>query len=193
MKPLFFPTPNKLRQWLEANHHTVVELWLGFYKRASGKPSVTWPEAVDQALCFGWIDGVRKSLDDISYVIRLTPRKPSSIWSAVNTKRANELIALGLMRPSGKRAFDARDERKTANYSYERPQKLLPAHERKLKASKRAWAFFAAQPPWYQRAAAHWVESAKKEETREKRLATLIGDCENGRTVAPLTRPKAQP
>ncbi len=189
MKPTFFSSPSKFRRWLAANHDKDSELWVGYYKIDSGKPSLTWPESVDEALYFGWIDGIRKSVDEVSYTIRFTPRKPRSIWSAVNIKRATELIELGLMQPAGLKAFQNRQEARSAVYSYEqRGQKLDDAHEKKLRANKKAWAFFQTQPPWYQRAASWWVASAKKEETRLKRLATLIEDSTNGRTVAPLTR-----
>ncbi len=189
MKPTFFSSPAKFRQWLKANHAKAQELWVGYYKKDSGKPSLTWPESVDEALCFGWIDGVRKSIDEVSYMIRFTPRKPRSIWSAVNIKRATELLELGLMQPAGLEAFQNRQEARSVVYSYEqRGQKLDDAYEKKLRANKKAWAFFQAQPPWYQRAVSWWVTSAKKEETRLKRLATLIEDSANGRTVTPLTR-----
>lgn len=189
MKPTFFPSPSKFRQWLAANHDKASELWVGYYKKDSGQPSLTWPESVDEALCFGWIDGVRKSIDEVSYMIRFTPRKPGSIWSAVNIKRAAELIELGLMQPAGLKAFQNRQEARSAVYAYEqRGQKLDGAYERKLRANKKAWAFFQAQPPSYQKAASWWVISAKQEETRLKRLEKLIEDSASGRTVPPLTR-----
>lgn len=189
LKPKFFNAASKFRQWLAANYDQASELWVGYYKKDSGKPSLTWPESVDEALCFGWIDGIRKSVDEVSYTIRFTPRKPRSSWSAVNIKRATELAELGLMQPAGLKAFQNRQEARSAVYAYEqRGQKLDGAHERKLQANKKAWAFFQAQPPSYQKAASWWVISAKKEETRLKRLATLIEDSANGRTVPPLTR-----
>ena len=189
MKPKFFPTPAALRRWLATHHARVDELWVGFWKRATGKPSVTWPQAVDQALCFGWIDGVRKSLDDDSYVIRFTPRRGST-WSTVNTARVRALVAEGLMQPAGLAAFEARDEKKSASYAYENRHKavLPPAYEKQLRASA-GWTFFSAQPPWYRRTAIHWVTSAKREETRARRLATLIADSAAGRPIAPLARP----
>jgi uncharacterized protein YdeI (YjbR/CyaY-like superfamily) len=191
MKPRFFPTPAAFRAWLQQHHAQSTELWVGFYKRNSGKPSVTWPEAVDQALCFGWIDGLRKSLDADSYVIRFTPRKPGSTWSAVNITRAKELVAQGLMGPSGLQAFEKRSDEKSAIYSYEQRKsaQLTDAHETKFRTNRRAWEFFQAQPPWYRRVSTYWVISAKKEETREKRLATLIKYSSQQKPIPPLTRP----
>ena len=185
----FFATPEEFLAWLEEHHDVADELWVGFYKKASGKPSITWPESVDQALCFGWIDGKRVSVDAESYANRFTPRRARSRWSAVNVKRAEELIRLGLMRPAGLEAFERRGDE--AGYSYEQRDAadLGEAFERRLRANERAWAFFQAQPPWYRRTAIFWVVSAKKEETRERRLAQLIADSEEGRTIGPLTRP----
>lgn len=190
MNPVFFPTPADLRRWFEQNHDTAQELWVGYYKKGTGKPSITWPESVDQALCFGWIDGIRKSIDDESYKIRFTPRKASSNWSTVNIKRVGQLTGLGLMQPPGLRVFEQRKGEKSGVYSFENQDKAkLPAEfEQQLRANQKAWTFFQSQPPWYQRAASWWVISAKKEETRLKRLATLINDSEHGRTIAPLTR-----
>src|SRR5581483_829096 len=175
MKIVFFESPDKFRKWLEKNHATADELWVGFYKKASGKPSITWPESVDQALCFGWIDGLRKNIDEISYKIRFSPRKPQSIWSSVNIKRAKELIAAGLMKPAGEQAFQSRQENKSGVYSYEqRRDKLDEPYEKKLRQNKAAWNFFYAQSPSYRRAVFWWIVSAKKEETRIKRLDQLI-------------------
>lgn len=190
MKPTFFATPAQWRAWLETHHAQQRELWVGFYKRDSGRPSITWPESVDQALCFGWIDGVRKSIDDISYTIRFTPRKARSIWSTVNLERVQALTAQGLMHPAGLKAHAARAEERSGVYSHEQKDRptLTAGDEKKLKANEKAWSFFQAQAPWYQRGAIHWVMSAKKEETRLKRLATLIEDSENGRTIKLLTR-----
>jgi uncharacterized protein YdeI (YjbR/CyaY-like superfamily) len=191
MKPLFFASPSELRNWFEKYHETTQELWVGFYKTSSGKPSVTWPEAVDQALCFGWIDGVRKGIDDLSYTIRFTPRKPHSNWSGVNVKRVGELIKLGLMQPAGLKTFQERDQNKSEVYSYEQRKnsQLDPAYENQLRANKKAWEFFQSRPPSYQQPAIWWVMSARQEETRLKRLAILIECSEHGRTVPPLTRP----
>jgi uncharacterized protein YdeI (YjbR/CyaY-like superfamily) len=190
VNPTFFAAPAAFRTWLEEHHQTAQELWVGFYKTSSGKPSITWPEAVDQALCFGWIDGVRKGIDDASYTIRFTPRKPQSIWSTVNVKRAQELAQLGLMHPAGLKAFEERDQKKSGLYSYEqrKSSQLDPAYEEQFKANKKAWDFFQSKPPSYQQPAIWWVMSAKQEETRLKRLARLIEDSEHGRTVPPLTR-----
>jgi uncharacterized protein YdeI (YjbR/CyaY-like superfamily) len=195
MEPTFFPTPADFRAWLEEHHATETELLVGFYKKGSGKPSITWPESVDAALCFGWIDGVRKSIDGESYTIRFTPRKPRSIWSAVNIKRARELQELGLMQPAGLRAFEQRTDDRSAIYSYEQRQAatLDEDQERQFRDNARAWEFFQAQPAGYRRTATHWVVSAKKEETRRSRLATLIECSEQGRTIPPLTRrPRAE-
>ena len=189
--PMFFATPDDFRAWFEQNHETTAELWVGFYKVGSGRLSITWPQAVDQALCFGWIDGVRKRIDDESYVIRFTPRKPNSTWSAVNIRRFRELEAQGRVRPAGLRAFAARADEKSAIYAYEQHEaaELDPEADKQFRANERAWTFFQSQPPSYRRTAIYWVISAKREETRARRLATLIADSEASRTIAPLTRP----
>jgi uncharacterized protein YdeI (YjbR/CyaY-like superfamily) len=191
MKPTFFATPAEFRAWLEANHETETELLVGFYKKGSGRPSITWPESVDEALCFGWIDGVRRSIDGEAYSIRFTPRTPRSIWSDANTKRAGELIEAGRMAAAGHAALERRDPSRAGVYSFEQRKapKLAPEHERRFRANEAAWAWFNAQPPSYRRPAIHWVVSAKREETRERRLATLIEDSAAGRTIKPLTRP----
>ena len=184
MSPVFFETAAEFRAWLEANHATVTELLVGFYKVGSGLPSITWPQSVDQALCFGWIDGLRRRIDDQSYSIRFTPRRKGSVWSAVNTKRVLELIEEGAMQPAGLAAFEARDPARTDEYSYEnRPQGLDKVYEVEFRANAAAWAFWEAQPPHYRKGAAHWVMSAKREETRQKRLATLIADSAAGRWI----------
>jgi uncharacterized protein YdeI (YjbR/CyaY-like superfamily) len=189
MEPVFFATSREWRAWLERNHAAAAELWVGFYKRGTGRPSITWPESVDQALCFGWIDGVRRSLGVESYVIRFTPRRPDSTWSRINLKRIEELEALGLVDRAGRAVHAARDERKAGTYSYERAQaKLAPAQEREFKRNKAAWKYFQAQPPWYRKTAIYWVTSGKKEETRARRLATLIADSAAGRPIGPLNR-----
>jgi uncharacterized protein YdeI (YjbR/CyaY-like superfamily) len=191
LKPTFFATPEEFRAWLEENHETATELLVGFHKKGSGKPSMTWPESVEQALCFGWIDGVRRSLGDESYTIRFSPRKPSSTWSKVNLEKVEELKRRGLMRPAGLRAYEERREAKTGIYSYEQREKAeLPAeYDERLCGNRPAWEFWTSRPPSYRKAAVWWVVSAKREETRERRLATLIDDSANGRTVAPLTPP----
>ena len=185
-KPRFFATPAAFRQWLQKNHDSVSELWVGFWKKGTGKASITWPESVDQALCFGWIDGIRKSIDTESYMIRFTPRKRGSVWSAVNTKRAHELTELGLMQPAGERAFAQRDEEKTKQYSFERTDvELSQAQQKQFRANRKAWQFWQSQPPSYRKTATWYVISAKQEATRERRLARLIADSEAGRRLGP--------
>jgi uncharacterized protein YdeI (YjbR/CyaY-like superfamily) len=191
MKPVFFSTPQAFRAWLQKHHAEEQVLWVGLHKKDSGKPSITWPEAVDAALCFGWIDGVRKSLDSNSYTIRFTPRKPRSTWSAINIKRVAELTQLGLMNPAGISAFEKRSDDKSAIYSYEQRKtaQLSAPYEKLFRARKKAWDFFQRQPPWYRRTAAYWILAAKKEETRQKRLTTLIEASEQRQSIAPLKRP----
>lgn len=191
MTPTFFPTPADLRRWFEQHHEAAAELWVGFYKKGSGKASVTWPEVVDQALCFGWIDGIRKGIDDDSYMIRLTPRRPTSIWSAINIQRVAELTEQGLMQPAGLKVFENRKQDKSAVYSFENKDqaKLDPASEVQFQANPAAWEFFQAQAPSYQRAASWWVVSAKKEETRVKRLQSLITESANGLRLAQFVSP----
>jgi uncharacterized protein YdeI (YjbR/CyaY-like superfamily) len=188
MKPKFFPSPAAWRAWLEGHHQKHEELWVGFYKVGSGKPSITWPEAVDGALCFGWIDGVRKSLDESSYVIRFTPRRAKSIWSAVNIKRVGELTEQNLMRPTGIQAFERRTGDRSEIYAYEQRMgaKLSADYEKQFRANKKAWKCFQAQPPWYRRTASWRVISAKKEATRLKRLAQLIDHSEHERAIPEL-------
>jgi uncharacterized protein YdeI (YjbR/CyaY-like superfamily) len=189
--PVFFATPQEFRAWLEARHADAREVVVGFHRKGSGRPSMTWPESVDEALCFGWIDGIRRSLGDESYTIRFTPRKPRSTWSAINIGRARELIAEGRMRPAGLAAFEARSDDRSAIYAYEQRSgaRLDPEQERELRANADAWAFFESQPPWYRRTATWWVVSAKREETRRKRLRTLIEDSAAGRRLRQLTPP----
>jgi uncharacterized protein YdeI (YjbR/CyaY-like superfamily) len=190
-KALFFPTPADFRAWLEQHHAAESELHVGFYKRDSGRPSITWPESVDCALSYGWIDGVRNTIDEISYRIRFTPRKPTSTWSAINVKRVAELTSLGLMHAAGMKAFEARKGDKTGIYAYEQRKsaKLSSAYKKQFRANKKAWAFFQSQPPWYQRTATYRVISAKQEETRQKRLGQLIQDSAAGRMIKELSRP----
>jgi uncharacterized protein YdeI (YjbR/CyaY-like superfamily) len=193
MKPTFFRTPADFRKWLEKHHATTPELLVGFYKKGSGKPSITWPESVDEALCFGWIDGVRHTIDEASYSIRFTPRRARSIWSAVNVKRVAELTKLDRMQPAGLRAFEARDPKRSGIYAFEQRkegQKLSPEYQAKLESNAKAWAFFRAQPPYYRRTSSWWVMSAKKDETRLKRLATLIEDSAQGRRLGLMARPE---
>jgi uncharacterized protein YdeI (YjbR/CyaY-like superfamily) len=182
---VYFETSAHFRAWLEANHATADELLVGFYKKGSGRPSITWPESVDQALCYGWIDGVRRRVDDESYTIRFTPRRRGSNWSLVNVRRVMELSEQGLMKPAGLAAFEARDPAKEDEYSYEnRPQGLDSPYEAQFRANAAAWAYWEAQPPHYRRGSAHWVMSAKREETRQKRLTTLIEDSASGQWIA---------
>jgi uncharacterized protein YdeI (YjbR/CyaY-like superfamily) len=191
MKPEFFVNPSEFRAWLARHHDKSEELWVGLYKKNSKKPSITWPEAVDAALCFGWIDGVRKGIDEISYANRFTPRKPRSTWSAINIKKVKELTKLGLMHEAGLEAFQARTKDKSGIYSYEQRSnlKLDPPYDKKLRTDKKAYEFFRTQAPWYQRTSIFWVMSAKKEETRQRRLATLIACSRDGKPIKPLTRP----
>lgn len=189
MRIRFFPSAAHLRRWLERHHAAATELWVGFYKRHTGRPSITWPELVDQVLCFGWIDGIRRSLDADRYAIRITPRKRGSGWSAVNLRRVKRLTQQGLMAPAGLAAHAGRD-RTRAGYSYEeRPAGLTGAYARTLKANAAAYAFFRAQAPWYRRTVSFWVTSAKREETRLRRLAHLIEASARGRRVGVLERP----
>jgi uncharacterized protein YdeI (YjbR/CyaY-like superfamily) len=186
-----FSSAAEFREWLEENHNSVPELWLGFYNKRTEKKSITYREALDEALCFGWIDGVRKSIDDITYTQRFTPRKAKSYWSAVNIKRAGELAKLGRMASPGLKAFAQRTV-DSGKYSFEsRPNKLPTAYERQFKANAAAWKFFQSQAPWYQRTATFWVVSARQEETRQRRLAILISDSENRRRIGMLA-PKAK-
>ena len=185
---VFFETSEDLRAWFDANHASATELWLGYHKKASGLPSITWPQAVDEALCVGWIDSVRYSLNGTSSAQRFTPRRRGSIWSAVNTKRATELIAQGRMRPAGLAAFEARSPEKTAMYSYEREVAAFGDDElATFRADAEAWAGWEQLPPSYRRAATHWVVSAKRPETRARRLETLIADSRAGRRIKPLS------
>lgn len=185
----FFATPAEFRAWLEANHQLVPELWVGYYKRSSGRPSITWPQSVDEALCFGWIDGVRQSIDDLSYRIRFTPRRSGSIWSLVNQRRAEDLRAAGRMQPAGLAAYEHRDLEKQERYSYEHEIiELAPAYLAALRKERAAWQFFQAESPYYRRQVALWIMSAKRPETRERRLRTLIENAAQGLRVPPLRR-----
>jgi uncharacterized protein YdeI (YjbR/CyaY-like superfamily) len=185
MRPRFFRSPLEFRAWLDRHHATAQELLVGFHKKGTGVPSMTWPESVDEALCVGWIDGVRHRLDERRYTIRFTPRRPASIWSVVNTRRMAVLTREGRMRPAGLEAFRGRDPNRTALYSFERDPAVMPATLlREFRANRRAWAYFEAAPPSYKRVATHWVVSAKKDETRLRRLATLIGCSARGERLS---------
>ena len=189
MDPKFFGTAAQWRAWLQQHHAQERELLVGFYKKDSGKPSMTWPESVDAALCFGWIDGVRRRIDEVSYSIRFTPRKPRSIWSAVNTKRVAELAAQNLMHPAGTKAFAARQDDRSSIYAFEQENVLFEeGQETRFRTRKAAWKFFSAQANWYRKTATWWVISAKRQETREKRLAALIEHSEEGKFLPHLTR-----
>jgi uncharacterized protein YdeI (YjbR/CyaY-like superfamily) len=191
-KPTFFPTPAEFRAWLEAHHDKLREQFVGFHKKASEKPSITWLESVEVALCFGWIDGVRKSIDETSYMIRFTPRKPTSTWSSINIKLVQELTKKGLMHPAGLKAFAARSAKKSGIYAYEQRKgaQLTAQQEKRFRANKTAWEFFRSKAPWYQRVCTYWVISAKREETKLKRLSLLIEHSQNRRTLPQLTPAK---
>jgi uncharacterized protein YdeI (YjbR/CyaY-like superfamily) len=179
MTPTFFAKQADFRKWLAQNHTTVTELLVGFYKVGSGRPSMTWPQSVDEALCFGWIDGVRKSIDQDSYCIRFTPRKPTSIWSAVNIRKIAQLIQKGLMQPAGLELFQKRNEAKSGIYAYENDTKKLAGHlEQNFKANPQAWDFFITQAPSYQKTMIHWIMTAKQEITQLSRLDKTIAASE---------------
>ncbi|MGQ0540260.1 MAG: YdeI/OmpD-associated family protein [Blastocatellia bacterium] len=185
MTPTFFAKQSDFRKWLDKNHAKKAELLVGFYKVGSGKASMTWPQSVDEALCFGWIDGVRKRIDEDSYTIRFTPRKTTSIWSAVNIKKVAELTNLGLMQAAGLEAFKKRTENKSRIYAYENePAKLSPAFEKKFKADKIAWNFFTAQAPSYQKTIVHWIMRAKQESTQTSRLDKAIAESAKQKRLA---------
>jgi uncharacterized protein YdeI (YjbR/CyaY-like superfamily) len=187
MKPIFFRSPEEFRAWLDKHHETEKELLVGFHKVATGKPSLTWPQSVDEALSFGWIDGVRRSLGDESYTIRFTPRKPTSIWSAINIRRVAELTREGRMRPAGLAAYAKRRDDKSAIYSYERANKTPhPSVIDAIRKNRKAWAWFSAQAPGYQWQTSDWVNSAKKEETRARRLESLIECSSRGEKIPRL-------
>ena len=194
MKVKFFPTPGDLREWFARNHENATELWAGFYKKDSGKPSITWPESVDEALCCGWIDGIRKSLDETSYTIRFTPRKPTSTWSAINIKRVAVLRGEGRMLPAGLKAFEARRENRSGIYSYEQKLVDLPEpYSGQLQKNKTAWEYFKAQSPAVQRRLIWWIVSAKREDTRVKRLRELIDNAARKRPIPQLEREPPKP
>jgi len=189
MEPTFFETPDAFRAWLEAHHAVEPELLVGFRTKSSGRPSITWDEAVDQALCFGWIDGIRRRVDTSSYTIRFTPRRKGGNWSRVNVERVARLSAGGLMRPAGTAAFESRSDDRTGVYSYEnRPADLPDAYLARMRADVAAWTFWRSAPPSYRRAATWWVISAKQEETRERRLTTLV-ECSSRAERLPQLRP----
>ncbi|NSL88687.1 bacteriocin-protection protein [Chitinophaga sp. Mgbs1] len=184
MKPTFFEKAADFRKWLDKNHSKAAELIVGFYKTSSGRKSMTWSESVDQALCYGWIDAVRKSIDEESYYIRFCPRKPNSIWSAINLKKVEDLTAQGLMMPAGLAVFRQRNESRTNIYSHENEARSLsPAYEQKFRARKKAWEFFESQAPSYIKVSIHWVMSAKQAATQESRLDKLIAESAAGKRM----------
>ena len=192
MKIVFFKTPAAFRTWLRRHHTEHRILHVGFRKRHTGEPSITWPEAVDEALCYGWIDGVRHRIDADCYTIRFTPRRPGSIWSAVNLRRVRALIRDKRMSPQGLAVYKERNRKKTRLYAYEQRKewRFSPRYARQFRANRRAWTWFQAQAPWYRRTSTHWVQRAKQEATRLRRLATLIDCSAAGRPIGPLDRTK---
>jgi uncharacterized protein YdeI (YjbR/CyaY-like superfamily) len=183
----FFATPEELRAWFDANHETADELWLGSWKKSTGRPSITWSDSVDEALCVGWIDSVRVGLEDGAYAQRFTPRRKGSAWSAINVAKVAELTAAGRMRPAGLAAFEARTADRTGVYSYEGPPaEFTPDQLSRFQADAAAWADWERRPPSYRRAVTHWVTSAKAPETRDRRLDALIADSALGRPVGPM-------
>ena len=192
--PVYFGSPEELRSWFERHHDSTDELWVGFWRAGSGRAGLSWPQAVDEALCFGWIDSIRRRVDEQRYANRFTPRRPRSNWSAINIARVEELMAQGRMRRAGLAAYERRAPERTGVYSYEnRPADLEPPYSDQMRENAAAWEFFQSQPPSYRRTATWWVVSAKKEETRQRRLATLIEDSAQGRRIAPVRRPDETP
>jgi len=183
-EPTFFASQDKFRKWLEKNHDKEQELLVGFWKVGSCKPSMTWSESVDQALCYGWIDGVRRRIDDESYSIRFSPRRPRSIWSKINIEKVQELKRQGLMAPAGLAAYEHKDDSRVERYAYEnRPREFEGEYLKVFKKNKKAWTFFSEQPPSYRRVAIFWVTSAKQEPTRQLRLQKLIVASTEGKRV----------
>jgi uncharacterized protein YdeI (YjbR/CyaY-like superfamily) len=183
-RPTFFRTPSDFRAWLAEHHATAKELWVGYHKKHTGERSITWPESVDEALCYGWIDGIRKSIDDSTYKIRFTPRRSGSTWSSVNVRRVQALIERGQMQPAGLDAFRFRKEQKSGIHSYEqRSPELQAPYDSMLKRNQAAWDFLQRQPPSYRKAVSWWIISAKREETRLKRLEKLIACSAQGKTI----------
>jgi uncharacterized protein YdeI (YjbR/CyaY-like superfamily) len=187
-KPIFFGSPQEFYDWLEEHHETEDEVYVGFHKTHTGKRAMSWSEAVDQALCFGWIDSRANAIDADSYMQRFTPRKPGSNWSKINVEKVAKLIEDGRMRPAGLAAFEKRTDAKTGVYSFERQTELAPEYEDRLRANRAAAEYFDSRPPWYRRTAIHLVMSAKREETRERRLKQLIEDSAAGRDIKQLRR-----
>jgi uncharacterized protein YdeI (YjbR/CyaY-like superfamily) len=194
-KPIFFESSQAFYAWLEEYHDTETEVYVGFHKTHTGKRAMSWSEAVDQALCFGWIDGRANGIDEDSYMQRFTPRRPGSNWSNINIAKVEKLTEAGLMRPAGLKAFEARSDARSGVYSFEQRDqaKLPPEYERRLRENAGAWAYWEARPPGYRKTATFWVMSAKREETRERRLAQLIEDASNGLDIKPLRRGQTPP
>ncbi|MCH7770233.1 MAG: YdeI/OmpD-associated family protein [Bacteroidetes bacterium] len=187
MKPIFFSNQSGFRIWLEKYHKKEKELWVGYYKKDSGNANYSWSQTVDEALCFGWIDGIRKSINDVSYMIRFTPRKPKSGWSKINIDKVKKLTSLGLMHPAGIKAYNKRDEKNSKIYSFEQKKvKLKKQYELKFKANKKAWEFFQSLTPSTKNLSIVWVMSAKKEDTSLNRLNTLIKSSEEEKVIPPL-------
>jgi uncharacterized protein YdeI (YjbR/CyaY-like superfamily) len=186
--PIFFESPDQFYAWLEQHHDTEAEVYVGYWKKHTGKPSLTWSQAVDQALCFGWIDGRVNRIDEERHMQRFTPRRPGSNWSKVNVEKIAKLKEAGLMRPAGIVAFERRSDDKTGVYSFERATSLAPEYEGRLRANQAAADYFDSRPPWYRRTAISLVMSAKREETRERRLRQLIEDSAAGRDIKQLRR-----
>ncbi|HEY4283659.1 MAG TPA: YdeI/OmpD-associated family protein [Chthoniobacterales bacterium] len=193
-RPIFLERPSQFREWLKKNHTTCPQQWIGFHRKSSGRPSITWPEAVDEALCFGWIDGLRKTVNEKSYKIRFTPRRRQSTWSAINIARMKELRRLGRIHPAGSKAFARRLPAKSGIYSYENRQNAVldMSGNRKFRSNNAAWAWFQEQTPAYRRTVIWWIVSAKRPETREKRLAILIADSAAKRRIALLRANKTR-
>ncbi len=192
-QPRFFATPDEWREWLKQHHQKETALWVGFHKKASGQPSIDWPQSVDEALCYGWIDGLRRGIDEHTYKIRFTPRRADSTWSAVNLKRFEELRRENRVQPAGLAIWESRQPEKAELYSYERQEaQLSDEHLAEFRKTPEAWRFFEQQPPGYRKTASWWVISAKKEETRQRRLQTLIEDSQAGRLLKQLQRPTSK-
>lgn len=192
-RAVHFDTAQAFRVWLEKNHASAGELWIGFFKKSTKKQGATYAEALDEALCYGWIDGVRYSVDEMSYKIRFTPRKPKSIWSLVNVRHVQRLKKAGKMAEPGLKVYEAREQHRTGIYAFEQKRPgLSEKYKRIFRANVAAWQFFSSQAPWYQRTAGFWVSSAKQEETRQRRLAELMADSEKGKRIDRLNYPKAK-
>lgn len=184
MKPVFFPAPAAFRAWLEKHHKTADELWVGYYRKDSGKPTITWQQSVDEALCFGWIDGIRKKISDEAYTNRFTPRRAGSNWSAINVAKVKQLTRQKRMQPAGLAAFGKRTEKKSRVYTYEQvSHTLAPDLKKRFRANRKAWLFFEQQPPYYRKLMTGWLNGAKQEATRLRRLDKLMAACASGKRI----------